>query len=434
MAREAVPLDLNAQRIGKFDQDFRFGSEGVRDAFYTVKLLEDADWDGHAPLRRPPVPHRGRGRRLGLRARVHAHLPDPGREGPPLPDDPEIQEALAAARRTAWRADAARRPTAAAWPRSGRKRSTSTRWRRRATARAPRPTRHRTPARRPVMRRLLSSLALVALVALVAPFGGAPSGALALSAPGMHRWLPLPCPPFVIAHRGASGYRPEHALAAYELAIDMGADYVEPDLVMTADGRLVARHDNVLDLTTDVASRRSSPPSARRRWSTGHDHRLVQRGLHPCGDQTAPGDRAHPRRPPRQRRVRRPVRDPDVHEILDLVRRKEREQGRRIGIYPETKHPTYFAARPRHDAAARHASRHGTGTQRSDPSSSSPSRSPTCVGSHDDRLPLVQLLGFGIPPDVAAAVARRPTSRWARRRSGRDRPLRRRGGAGQEPR
>ena len=59
--------------------------------------------------------------------------------------------------------------------------------------------------------------------------------------------------PLVIAHRGASGYVPEHTLGAYALAVMMGADYVEPDLVMTRDGKLVARHDNELGLTTDVA-------------------------------------------------------------------------------------------------------------------------------------------------------------------------------------
>ena len=59
--------------------------------------------------------------------------------------------------------------------------------------------------------------------------------------------------PLVIAHRGASGYRPEHTLAAYRLAIEMGADYVEPDLVSTKDGVLVARHENEISGTTDVA-------------------------------------------------------------------------------------------------------------------------------------------------------------------------------------
>lgn len=61
--------------------------------------------------------------------------------------------------------------------------------------------------------------------------------------------------PLVIAHRGASGYAPEHTLAAYALAAFQGADYIEPDLVMTRDGQLVARHDNELGLTTDVAQR-----------------------------------------------------------------------------------------------------------------------------------------------------------------------------------
>ena len=77
-------IDLNAQRIGKYDQDFRFGSEGIRDAFYLVKLLEESGVARHAPLRRPRLPHRGRRRRVGLRPRLHAHLPDPSRQGAPL--------------------------------------------------------------------------------------------------------------------------------------------------------------------------------------------------------------------------------------------------------------------------------------------------------------------------------------------------------------
>lgn len=57
--------------------------------------------------------------------------------------------------------------------------------------------------------------------------------------------------PIVIGHRGASGYRPEHTLASYELAIEMGADYIEPDLVSTKDSVLVARHENEISGTTD---------------------------------------------------------------------------------------------------------------------------------------------------------------------------------------
>jgi glycerophosphoryl diester phosphodiesterase len=62
-------------------------------------------------------------------------------------------------------------------------------------------------------------------------------------------------PPIVIAHRGASGYLPEHTLEAYDLAIAQGADFIEPDLVATADGVLIARHDNELSASTDVAAR-----------------------------------------------------------------------------------------------------------------------------------------------------------------------------------
>ena len=85
----------------------------------------------------------------------------------------------------------------------------------------------------------------------------------------------------VIGHRGASGYRPEHTLASYELAILQCADYIEPDLVSTKDGVLVARHENEISGTTDVAAhpefadRRTTKIDRRR-----HDHRLVHRGLH----------------------------------------------------------------------------------------------------------------------------------------------------------
>ena len=73
--------------------------------------------------------------------------------------------------------------------------------------------------------------------------------ALAVAAPALAE------KPIIIAHRGASGERPEHTLAAYELGIDQGADYIEPDLVVTKDGVLVARHENEISGTTDVASR-----------------------------------------------------------------------------------------------------------------------------------------------------------------------------------
>jgi glycerophosphoryl diester phosphodiesterase len=150
--------------------------------------------------------------------------------------------------------------------------------------------------------------------------------------------------PLIIAHRGASGERPEHTLASYARAIDQGADFIEPDLVLTKDGILVARHENEISGTTDVADH---PEFADRRntkaidgkamsgWFT-EDFTLVElRTL-----------RARERLPdlrPANRRFDGLYPIPTFEEILKLVRAKEAEVGRRIGLYPETKHPSYFA-------------------------------------------------------------------------------------------
>jgi glycerophosphoryl diester phosphodiesterase len=107
-------------------------------------------------------------------------------------------------------------------------------------------------------RKLVLALALVAVA--VASFTTA--GQAGPSEKALHG------EPIVIAHRGASGYRPEHTLAAYKLAIDMGADYIEPDLVSTKDRVLVARHENEISMTTDVASHPESRRSTRQRRST----------------------------------------------------------------------------------------------------------------------------------------------------------------------
>ncbi|QFZ23756.1 glycerophosphodiester phosphodiesterase [Saccharothrix syringae] len=149
--------------------------------------------------------------------------------------------------------------------------------------------------------------------------------------------------PLVIGHRGASGYRPEHTLASYELAARMGADYVEPDLVATKDGRLVARHENEIGTTTDVASR---PEFAGRRttkvvdgvsltgWFT-EDFTLAElktlRAVERIPDVRARNTLYNGR-----------FEVPTLEEVVDLSRRLSRELGREIGIYPETKHPTYF--------------------------------------------------------------------------------------------
>jgi glycerophosphoryl diester phosphodiesterase len=150
-------------------------------------------------------------------------------------------------------------------------------------------------------------------------------------------------PPIVIGHRGASGYRPEHTLAAYALAIDHGADFVEPDLVSTRDGVLVARHENEIAATTDVAERTEF--AARRTtktidgvpitgWFT-EDFTLAEL-------KTLRAKERIPQLRPLNARFDGDFTVPTLQEVIDLVRAKESELGRRIGIYPETKHPTYF--------------------------------------------------------------------------------------------
>ena len=146
--------------------------------------------------------------------------------------------------------------------------------------------------------------------------------------------------PLVIAHRGASGERPEHTLVAYELAIDQGADVIEPDLVITGDGVLVARHESEISETTDVADR---PDVARRRATKRID------GLEVTGWFTEDFTLAELKT--LRARERLPFRDhawdgrfevPTLAEVLELAARKSRETGRTIGVYPETKRPSYF--------------------------------------------------------------------------------------------
>ena len=152
-----------------------------------------------------------------------------------------------------------------------------------------------------------------------------------------------PAAPIVIAHRGASGYLPEHTLAAYAIAMLQGSDFVEPDLVMTKDGHLIARHDNVLNLTTDVADR---PEFADRQTTKVVD------GVEVIGwfseDFTLDEIKRLraieriPDRRPANARFDRQFAIPTLEEIIDLVEAFEKIVGRGVGIYPETKHPTYF--------------------------------------------------------------------------------------------
>ncbi len=149
--------------------------------------------------------------------------------------------------------------------------------------------------------------------------------------------------PIVIAHRGASGYVPEHTLAAYSIAILQGADFIEPDLVMTKDGHLVARHDNVLDLTTDVASHaefagRKTTKSVDGIVITGwfsEDFSLAE-------IKTLRAIERIPDARPANTRFNGQFPVPTLQEIINLVKAHEKASGRKIGIYPETKHPTHF--------------------------------------------------------------------------------------------
>jgi glycerophosphoryl diester phosphodiesterase len=146
--------------------------------------------------------------------------------------------------------------------------------------------------------------------------------------------------PIIIAHRGASGYRPEHTLASYELAIGMGADFIEPDLVSTKDGVLIARHENEISETTDVAGH---PELADRRTVKRIDGREVAGWF--SEDFTLAEIkmlRARERLPFRDLSFDGRFEVPTFAEVLALARRKSAETGRTIGVYPETKHPTYF--------------------------------------------------------------------------------------------
>jgi glycerophosphoryl diester phosphodiesterase len=142
----------------------------------------------------------------------------------------------------------------------------------------------------------------------------------------------------VIAHRGASGHRPEHTLAAYALAIDMGADFIEPDLVSTRDSVLVARHENEIGGTTDVAAKfpdrkttRTIDGSRVTGWFT-EDFTLAELRTLRVVERLPFRSHAYDGREPIS----------TLDEILDLVARRSSETGRRLGVYPETKHSAYF--------------------------------------------------------------------------------------------
>lgn len=176
--------------------------------------------------------------------------------------------------------------------------------------------------------------------------------------------------PIVIGHRGASGYRPEHTLEAYALAIAQGASYIEPDLVMTKDGELLARHEPMLarvnlDAAGNILLDASGRPTLNRTDTSTNVWELPQYadrltvktvdGVRIGGwfaeDFTAAEIRSDIRAQERLRDLRTGNNAfnnqfviPTLQEVVALAQAQSVLLGREIGVYPETKHPTYFAA------------------------------------------------------------------------------------------
>ncbi|CAN7390076.1 glycerophosphodiester phosphodiesterase [Rhizobacter sp. LjRoot28] len=145
--------------------------------------------------------------------------------------------------------------------------------------------------------------------------------------------------PLVIGHRGASGYLPEHTLESYALAIELGADFIEPDVVATRDGHLIARHEPNITNTTDVASR---PEFASRRRTAVVDG-ATEEGFF-ASDFTLAEIRSLRARQAfgdRPQAFNGQFSVPTLDEVIALAKRRGREAGRTVGVYIETKHPTY---------------------------------------------------------------------------------------------
>ena len=147
--------------------------------------------------------------------------------------------------------------------------------------------------------------------------------------------------PLVIGHRGASGYLPDHTLEGYKRAIELGADFIEPDLVATKDGVLVARHEPNITGTTDVSTRAEFASRKTKKVVDGveeegwfaSDFTLAEiktlRAIQPLAER----DQSHNGK----------YQIPTLDEVLDLARSEGSKAGRTVGVYPETKHPTYHA-------------------------------------------------------------------------------------------
>jgi glycerophosphoryl diester phosphodiesterase len=172
------------------------------------------------------------------------------------------------------------------------------------------------------------------LLLVVALLGAAPAGTA--------RRQPA-TKPILIAHRGASGYLPEHTLAAYELAVTQGADFIEPDLVSTKDHVLIARHEVNITDTTDVEAR---PEYASRKTTKVIDG-MTQSGWFADDFTLAEVKtlRATQRVPFRPRQFDKMFAIPTLEEVVALAKHLTGRTGRVIGIYPETKHSAFHTKR-----------------------------------------------------------------------------------------
>ncbi|MEV6952079.1 glycerophosphodiester phosphodiesterase [Streptomyces sp. NPDC051183] len=189
-------------------------------------------------------------------------------------------------------------------------------------------------------RRTVLGAAVLAAGGSLAGLSAGPASAAGAGHGGGYRDLPVPT---VIGHRGASGYRPEHTIGSYQLALDLGADVVEQDLVPTRDGHLVCRHENEIGGTTDVADH---PEFASRRTTKSID------GVSLTGWFTEDFTlaelktlRAKERIPAvRQRNTPYDGRwaVPTFEEVLRWADREGKRRGKRVWLHVETKHPSYF--------------------------------------------------------------------------------------------
>jgi glycerophosphoryl diester phosphodiesterase len=182
------------------------------------------------------------------------------------------------------------------------------------------------------LRILAAGLAAVGLLGLAACAGGTSA------APGRYPTLDGKAP-LVIGHRGASGYLPEHTLESYKRAIELGADFIEPDVVATKDGELVVRHEPNITATTDVSTR----PEFAGRKTTRQVDGVAETGWFTTDLTLAEIKTLRTRQPMAERDQSHNGKYtiPTLREVLELARSEGARAGRTVGVYPETKHPTY---------------------------------------------------------------------------------------------